>query len=96
MTAIHRRAMLGIMLGGAAVATMGLTVNAGPSRIRAINNGRGPCCGDRKSRREGGMGEASRPGVLVAQGTSSVPLAPCAPLAPRAPLLVKARPVGGD
>jgi hypothetical protein len=42
------------------------------------------------------MGEASRPGVLVAQGTSSVPLAPCAPLAPRAPLLVKARPVGGD
>ncbi|MGC2223176.1 MAG: hypothetical protein WA624_12820, partial [Methylocella sp.] len=32
------------------------------------------------------MGEASRPGVLVARGTSSVPLAPCAPLAP----LVKA------
>jgi hypothetical protein len=32
------------------------------------------------------MGEASRPGVLVAQGTSSVPLASCAPLAP----LVKA------
>ena len=35
------------------------------------------------------MGEAPRPGVLVAQGTSSVPLAPCAPLAP----LVKAGPV---
>jgi hypothetical protein len=39
------------------------------------------------------MGAPPRPGVLVAQWTSSVPLAPRAALAP---LLVKARPAGGD
>ena len=36
MTAIYRREMLGVMLGGAVVATAGLSMNSSPCQIRAI------------------------------------------------------------
>jgi hypothetical protein len=77
MTVIYRRAMLRVMLGGAVVATRGISHAAGCSRIRATRDEQKSSCADRKPRRGGGRRCASptSKGVLVAPGTSHLPLA---------------------
>ena len=89
MTAIHRREMLGVMLGGAVVATAGLALMAVPAEIRATYDEQESSCYDGQPRRRVGSRCAPPPpqgeGVPVASGTSRLSLA----------LDLKAGPVGG-
>ena len=86
MTAIDRREVLRVMLGGAVVATAGLALMPVPAEIRATNDEQESSCYDRKPRRGGGCRCAPPPPLgpppqgegevmLVAPGTSSLPLA---------------------
>ena len=77
MTAIQRREMLGIMLGGAAVATVGLAMMSVPAEIRPANSEQ-----DFSAATDNHVEEAvvvvrrrRRRVCLVAQGTSNLPLA---------------------
>jgi hypothetical protein len=92
MTAIHRRAMLGVMLGGAAAATMGIAVlMPGPAESAPLTIAAGRAVETENPVEKAVWVRGVASGcVLVAPGTSSVPLAPCAPLAPPALLLMKA------
>ena len=93
MTAIHRREMLGVMLGGAVVATAGLALMPVPAESAPLMISKSRPATTDNLVEEAVLRRAPPPlvapppqGVLVAPGTSSVPLA----------LDLNAQPVGGD
>ena len=77
MTAIHRREMLGIMLGGAAVATVGLAMMSVPAESAPLTVSKTLSAATDNHVEEAVVVVRRRPpqGVLVAQGTSNLPLA---------------------
>jgi hypothetical protein len=89
MTEIHRREMLRVILGGAVIATAGLALMPVPAESAPLTMSKSllPATTENLVQEAVAvMHRGRRRGVLVARGTSSVPLAQ----------RMKARLVGGD